>query len=158
MVRANRYILDGYVYHLTARCHDKKFLLGFVRDREEYWRRLRSALPLFDVSLLGYCITSNHVHLLATAGSRDDLAGFMQKVQGEHAESYNGRKGRTGAFWTDRYHATMVESGRHLWNCMVYIDLNMLRAGVVKHPSEWRWSGYHELIGQGFRGHSPIMP
>jgi putative transposase len=41
----------------------------------------------------------------------------------------------------------MVESGRHLWYCMTYIDLNMVRAGVVKHPREWRWCGYDELVG-----------
>ena len=103
-MRANRYILEGHVYHLTARCHDGAFLLKFALERDAYWRRLRTTLPLFDLSLLNYCITSNHVHLLATAGSRKDLAGFMQKVQGEHAERYNGRKGRKGAFWSDRYH------------------------------------------------------
>jgi putative transposase len=32
-----------------------------------------------------------------------------------------------------------------LWRCLVYVDLNMVRAGVVSHPSEWKWSGYHEI-------------
>jgi hypothetical protein len=45
----------------------------------------------------------------------------------------------------DRYHATAVESGDHLLQCLVYIDLNMVRAGVVKHPSGWAFSGYNEI-------------
>ncbi|MGD8650212.1 MAG: hypothetical protein PVG26_20320 [Desulfobacterales bacterium] len=44
-------------------------------------------------------------------------------------------------FREDRYHATAIESGEHLWHCPVYVDLSMVRAGVVKHPSEWKCSG-----------------
>ncbi|VTR64544.1 hypothetical protein DESC_190161 [Desulfosarcina cetonica] len=47
--------------------------------------------------------------------------------------------------WEDRYHATAIESGDHLWRCIVYVDLNMVRAGVVSHPSEWKWGGFHEI-------------
>ncbi|MGE4344011.1 MAG: hypothetical protein AB7F20_06950 [Geoalkalibacter sp.] len=45
--------------------------------------------------------------------------------------------GRKGAFWEDRYHAAAIESGEHLLRCLVYIDLNMVRAGAVSHPQEW---------------------
>jgi len=59
-----------------------------------------------------------------------------------------GPKARKGAFWEDRYHATAIESGEHLRRCLVYIDLNMVRAGVVKHPGEWVHGGYHEIQGK----------
>jgi len=42
----------------------------------------------------------------------------------------------------------MIEGGDHLWNCLRYIDLNMVRAGVVRHPSEWEWCGYREIVGE----------
>jgi len=54
-------------------------------------------------------------------------------------------KNRRGAYWEDRYHATAVESGDHLARCLVYIDTNMVRAGVVRHPSKWSFSGYNEI-------------
>ena len=145
---ANRYILQGVACHLTHRCHDRKFLLKFDVHRKEYRKRLRMTLRGSGVSLLSYCITSNHVHLLVWADDPDSLAHFMQKLQGEFAKWYNLRKRRTGAFWNGRYHATMVESGDHLWRCMRYINLNMVRAGVVLHPREWRWCGYDEIVGQ----------
>ena len=47
--------------------------------------------------------------------------------------------------WEDRYHATAVESGDHLARCMVYIDTNMVRAGVVSHPTMWSYCGYNEI-------------
>jgi len=50
-----------------------------------------------------------------------------------------------GAFWEDRYHATAVETNQHLVQCLVYMDLNMVRAGVVSHPHEWNESGYGEI-------------
>jgi putative transposase len=64
---------------------------------------------------------------------------------GRTAQEYNQRKSRKGAYWEDRYHATAVATGSHLIQCLVYIDLNMVRAGVVEHPSEWSFGGYNEI-------------
>ncbi len=61
----------------------------------------------------------------------------MQLIEGQTAQPFNRRKLRHGAFWQDRYHATAVDTGEHLARCLVYIDLNMVRAGVVKHPAQW---------------------
>ncbi len=69
----------------------------------------------------------------------------MQYVSGFAAQDYNRRKSREGAFWGDRYHVVLVESGRHLRRCLFYLDMNMVRAGVVTHPEQWECSGYHEL-------------
>jgi len=69
----------------------------------------------------------------------------MQLVAGRTGQEFNQRKGRKGAYWEDRYHATAVESGDHLARCMVYIDMNMVRAGVVDHPSTWPFCGYNEI-------------
>ena len=148
MPRANRYFIPHQVYHLTHRCHDREFLLKFARDRNDYRTKLREGIASFDVSLLEYSLTRNHVHLLASAEEPDQICGFMQKVEGEFAQYYNRRKQRHGAYWEDRYHATLIESGEHLEQCMVYIALNMVRCGVVAHPREWDWCGYHELMGR----------
>ena len=91
-------------------------------------------------------VTSNHVHLVVVdTGKRDVIPKSMQLVAGRTGQEYNQRKDRRGAYWEDRYHATAVESGDHLARCMVYIDTNMVRAGVVRHPSEWSFSGYNEI-------------
>ena len=133
MPRANRYILPGRTYHLTHRCHNRSFLFRFAKDRTEYCRRLRWAVREFRVSLLAYTITSNHTHLLARAAQAETISAFMQKLEGEFAEYYNMRKRRSGAFWGGRFHSTMIDNGEYLWDCMRYIDLNMVRAGVVEH-------------------------
>jgi putative transposase len=69
----------------------------------------------------------------------------MQLIAGRTAQEYNNRKQRKGAFWEDRYHATAVGAGGHLARCLVYIDLNRVRAGVVDYPVNWKHSGYQEI-------------
>jgi putative transposase len=69
----------------------------------------------------------------------------MQLLAGRTGQEYNRRKNRNGAFWEDRYHATAVQTDDHLTHCMAYMDLNMVRAGVVPHPSEWEESGCREI-------------
>ncbi len=50
-----------------------------------------------------------------------------------------------GKIGSDRYHATAVETGEHLLQCVVYIDLNMVRTGRIRHPFEWSWCGFNEI-------------
>ncbi len=69
----------------------------------------------------------------------------MQLIAGRTAQEY---KNRHGAFWEDRYHATAIQAGDYLHQCVAYIDLNMMRAGVVKHPRERENSGSRELTSR----------
>ena len=137
MPRATRCFLPGHVWHITHRCHQKDFLLKFSKDRQcwRYW--LFEAKKRFGLCVLNYIITSNHIHLLVRDCGQGEIAKSMQLIAGRTAHEYNQRKGRSGAFWEDRYHATAVDSDKYLARCMVYIDLNMVRAGVVSHPGEW---------------------
>jgi putative transposase len=117
---------------------------------------LFEARKRYGLSILNYVATSNHIHLLVLdRGERGVISRSMQLVSGRTAQAFNIRKKRKGAFWEDRYHATAVDTDHHLASCMTYIDLNMVRAGVVKHPSEWESGGYAELLTD--RERNPIL-
>ena len=91
-------------------------------------------------------VTSDHIHLLVLdEKGRDVIPQSIKLVAGRTGQEYNLRKTRKGAFREDRYHATAVETEQHLLRCLVYIDLNMVRAGVVTHPSQWSFGGYNEI-------------
>lgn len=145
MPRANRYRLPGKIWHITHRCHRQDFLLKFARDRRCWRAWLFEARQRFDLCVLDYMVTSNHIHLLLLDRGQDEIPRGMQLIAGRTAQAYNQRKGRRGAYWEDRYHATAVETGNHLARCLVYIDLNMVRAGVISHPTEWEICGYREI-------------
>ena len=152
MPRANRHYIPGYIWHLTHRCHKKEFLLKFARDRQSYVHWLYEARKRFGITILNYTVTSNHIHLLVKdTGGKNHIPATMQLVASHTGQQYNRRKHRKGAYWEDRYHATMIESGVHLRRCLMYIDLNMVRAGAVDHPKDWVWGGYQEIQGKRCR-------
>jgi REP element-mobilizing transposase RayT len=143
--RPNRSFACGQIWHITHRCHEQSFLLRFPRDRRRYRHWLLEARKRFGLRVLNYVITCNHVHLLVEDTGEDVIAQSMQLAAGRTAQEFNRRRGRKGAFWEDRYHATAVEVDEHLQRCLVYIDSNMIRAGVVRHPVEWAHGGYAEI-------------
>ena len=73
------------------------------------------------------------------------LSEFMREIKVKFARFYNRRHGRQGYFWGDRFKSVVVEDGNTLINCLAYIDLNPVRAGLVERPEDYRWSsiGYH---------------
>jgi REP element-mobilizing transposase RayT len=146
MARANRHRVPGQVWHITHRCHKKEFLLKFARDRRRWLFWLFEAKKRFGLRILNYAVTSNHIHLLVVDSGPDVIPKSLQLVAGRTAQEFNQRKKRKGAFWEDRYHATAVEQNEHLVRCLVYLDLNMVRAGLVTHPSKWEMCGFNEIV------------
>ena len=146
MARAKRHYVPGQVWHLTHRCHKREFLLKFKQDRRRWIQWLFEAKRRFGLVVLNYAVTSNHIHLIVKDdGDRNVIPQSIGLIAGRTAQEYNQRKNRKGAFWEDRYHSTAIETGEHLLQCIVYVDLNMVRAGVVQHPSEWSHGGYNEI-------------
>ena len=146
MARAKRHYLPGHIWHITHRCHKREFLLRFSKDRRRWLQWLYQARKRYGLKILNYMVTSNHIHLLvADDGGRDVIPKSMQLIAGRTGQEFNQRKNRKGAFWEDRYHATAIEEGDHFFRCCAYIDLNMVRAGVVNHPAQWLHSGYNEI-------------
>ena len=146
MPRANRYFLPGLIWHITHRCHKKEFLLKFAKDRATWVHWLFEARKrFFGLCVLNYIVTSNHIHLLVRDVEENAISSSMQLIAGRTAQRYNQRKKRKGAFWEDRYHATAVQSDENFIRCLLYNDLNMVRAGVVRHPKDWQHCGYHEI-------------
>lgn len=146
MARAKRHYVPGQIWHITHRCHKREFLLKFAKDRYRWLQWLFEAKKRYGLVILNYTVTSNHIHLLVVDDKeRGVIPNSIKLIAGRTGQEFNQRKNRRGAFWEDRYHATAVEDGDHLLQCLVYIDFNMVRTGVVRHPSEWQYSGYNEI-------------
>ncbi len=153
MPRANRHHIPDQIWHITHRCHKREFLFRFAKDRKHWVQWLYEAKKRYNLCILNYMVTSNHIHLLVVDGVSDVISSSIQLVAGRTAQAFNRRKKRKGAYWEDRYHATAIESGAHLLRCLVYMDMNMVRAGAVSHPSEWRYCGYQEIQSPPARYH-----
>jgi len=147
MPRRRRGFLDHSCYHITHRCHNRAFLLKFARDRDKYYKFLLETNRRYNISFLDYVITSNHVHFLIWVRHGEVLGEAMRFLQGSFAQHYNKTHKREGAFWSDRYHSTLIQSGEHFGRCLFYIDLNMLRSGAVDEIARWRHTAFHEYVG-----------
>jgi len=146
MPRTNRYFMPGRIWHITHRCHERKFLLKFKHDRKRWIYWLLQAKLRYGLSILNYSVTGNHIHLIVFDKGKNEISKSMQLIEGRLAQEYNIRKKREGAFWEDRYHTTMIDTGNYLLRCSSYVDFNMVRAGVVDYPSEWKECGYNEIM------------
>jgi REP-associated tyrosine transposase len=114
MARAKRHYIPGQIWHITHRCHKREFLLKFAKDRQRWLPWLFEAKKRYGQVMLNYTITSKHIHLLVVDDkNREVIPNSIKLIAGRTGQEFNQHKGRKGAFWEDRYHATAVEDGDH---------------------------------------------
>src|SRR6185437_9295408 len=89
-----------------------------------------------------YTLMTNHVHFLLTPLVPHAIGKVMQCLGVSYVHYFNEAYGRTGTLWEGRYRATIVDSERYLLTCMRYIELNPVRAGLVRHPAQFCHSSY----------------
>ena len=149
MPRRRRHWERQACYHITHRCHNRQYRFRFEKYRRMYRLYLFEATKRFNVRVLSWMVTSNHTHLLLTSGDRGtpQISEALQFVHGEVAQHYNLARRCDGSFWSNRFHSTRIQSGGHLGRCLLYIDLNMVRAGAVEHPSQWPYGTWPEFFG-----------
>jgi putative transposase len=146
MPKAQRRYIPGHVWLITHRCHEGRFLLKFGRDRERYLHWLFEARKRYGLSIMNYAVTCSHVHLVLADTGSHVIPRSIRLVAGMTAQEHGERKGGEEPFWEERYHAVAVQTGEPLVRCMIYLDLNMVRAGEVAHPEDWPHSGYGEIV------------
>ena len=101
----------------------------------------------FRVALHAYVLMDNHFHLLATPETADGLPQMMQAVGRRYVRYFNDSQHRSGTLWEGRYKSTLIQAERYLLACMVYIDLNPVRAGLVAAARDYPWSSHGHCIG-----------
>src|SRR5205085_354946 len=94
-----------------------------------------------------YCWMTNHFHLLLETPNAD-ISGGMQRLNGMYAQWFNWRHGYEGHVFDRRFASVLVEGHAHLLELARYIVLNPVRAGLCRHPGEWRWSSYRATTGE----------
>jgi putative transposase len=96
--------------------------------------------------VLSYCLMPNHMHYVVDA-SLDQLSVALQRINGLYAQRFNREHGFRGHLFQGRFHSKPIADEAHLPGSIRYVELNPVRAGLCKHPAEWRWSSYQALAG-----------
>jgi putative transposase len=147
MARLPRLTLAGYPHHIIQRGNDRQSIVRDDQDRQRLLDLWAEHARTFKVAIHAWVIMDNHFHLLATPETQEGLPQMMQAVGRAYVRYFNLRHQRTGTLWEGRYRSNLIESERYLLACMVYIDLNPVRAGMVAQPEDFRWSSHRHCIG-----------
>ena len=139
MARLARVVAVGFPHHITQRGNAPQFILTCDEERAVYMELLRQATQLHLLTVLGYCLMSNHVHLVAFPEKADSLARAMKETHGRYATYWNAAQGRSGHAWQGRFYSCPLDEV-HLWEALRYTELNPVRAGMVQHAELWKWS------------------
>ncbi len=142
MSRKPRFVLPGVPQHVIQRGHNREACFFAEADYLRYRQDLSDAAQKNQVTLHAYVLMTNHVHLLATPDHAYSITHMMQDLGRKFVRYMNRTYRRTGSLWEGRFKASLVDSERYLLTCMRYIEMNPVRAGMVEHPGEYRWSSY----------------
>ncbi len=142
MPRLPRYVLPGHPQHVIQRGNNRTSIFAADEDYGCFKRYLQEACALHGCGIHAYVLMTNHIHLLMTPEKEDSFAKVMQSVGRRYVQYFNTVYQRTGTLWEGRYKATIIHSEEYLLTCYRYIELNPVRANMVGHPRDYRWSSY----------------
>ena len=142
MSRKPRFSLVGVPQHVIQRGNNREPCFHGDEDCQRYLGDLHEATRGNGCRLHAYVLMTNHVHLLVTPMQAHGVSHLMQDIGRKYVRYINHTYRRTGTLWEGRYKASLIDSDAYLLTCMRYIELNPVRAQMVQHPGEYRWSSY----------------
>ena len=137
--RRPRVVAPGVAHHITQRGNNRQLVFHSDYDRRLYVDLLARYAGANSVRMLGYCLMSNHVHLVAVPGRPESLARALRSTHSEYAASLNRSENRRGHLWQGRFFSCPLDPA-HLATALRYVDLNPVRARLVNSAAEWAWS------------------
>ena len=147
MARRPRLTLAGHVHHLIQRGNNGQAVFVDTADYQRMLEVLRQQAQACGVAVHGYVLMPNHLHVLATPQEDTGLARMMQALGRSYVRYFNQRHQRSGTLWEGRYRCTVLQPERYLVPCMVYMDLNPVRAGLCPQAQDYAWSSYGHYSG-----------
>ena len=149
MARLPRYVIPGQPQHVIQRGNNRDIIFVADEDYRFYLQKLEDACKKYNCDIHAYVLMTNHVHLLLTPQSENGISQVMQSLGRSYVQYFNFRYRRSGTLWEGRYKATLLDSESYLLTCSRYIELNPVRAQMVKDPGEYPWSSFgFNALGQ----------
>jgi putative transposase len=143
MPRTARIAPRDYVYHVLTRGNNRQNIFKDEEDFTRYMEILKRYKEKYQYKLYHYVLMTNHVHLVMEATERGGaLSQIMKGINLSYAQHYKNRYKHTGHFWQDRYKSILISKDEYLLACGSYVELNPVRARMVKDPKAYRWSSY----------------
>lgn len=142
MPRRARLCLPNVPMHVIQRGNNRQPCFFEDDDHEFYLVCLKEYARATGCQLHAFVLMTNHVHLLVSSETTDGVGALMKAVGQRYVPYINRTYGRTGSLWEGRFRSALTEDETYLLTCQRYIELNPVRASMVAHPADYRWSSY----------------
>ena len=142
MPRRARMYLPELPYHIVQRGNNREACFIEPENYQYYLELWEEISKRYKVSVHSYCLMTNHIHFLATPVTDTSISNTMKVVGSRYAQYINKKYARTGTLWEGRHRSSLVQTEKYFLTCSRYIELNPIRAGMVKMPEEYQWSSY----------------
>jgi len=146
MPRRARLAIAGIPWHIIQRGNNRSACFYTDEDYLYYLDHLKQQGDKFGCAIHAYCLMTNHVHLLITPKAIDSASLMMKHLGQRYVQYINRTYRRSGTLWEGRFKSCLAQEDRYILTCYRYIELNPVRAGMVIHPRDYRWSSF------GFNG------
>lgn len=148
-----RLLVQNACYHITTRGNQRQQIFWDVQDYKAYLSKLRRYKRRHRFLLYGFCLMPNHIHMIGEPKESKNLAKFMQGLTRSYTAYFNKRYKKVGHLWQDRFKSKVIVKDNYLIDCIHYIELNPVRANMVKAAGDYEWSSYRErILSQGING------
>jgi len=132
-------VIGGCPHHVVQRGNNRQDVFFVDADRQMFLRYLREAAERFGLRLEGYCLMTNHIHLVVVPQHEDSLALALKRVNQLYAQYVNRLHGRSGHLWQNRFFSCPLDQ-EHVWQVLVYVERNPVRARLCRKAWQWQWS------------------
>lgn len=154
MPRRARLVIPGIPLHIIQRGNNRSVCFYTGVDYQRYLETFAVQADKYGCRIHAYCLMTNHAHLLVTPARTDSAALMMKHLGQRYVQYINRNYRRSGTLWEGRFRSCLAQDDRYVLACYRYIELNPVRAGMVAHPGEYRWSSF-SANGQGM--HNPLI-
>ena len=147
MPRVARIVIPGWPHHVVQRGNNRQDVFFVDDDCRAYLRFLCDQSARFGIHILGYCLMSNHVHIIAVPDGEDSLAKAIGRTHFLYAQYVNRVHGRSGHLWQNRFYSCALDD-LHLWRALRYVERNPVRAKMVRVAWRHTWSSAAAHTGE----------
>lgn len=147
MSRTARQYKYASFFHIIVQGINKEDIFKKERYINEYLKIIKKYIEELNLDIIAYCIMTNHAHLLIRTDKIEDISKLMQKVNSLYARYYNYMEnGRVGYVFRDRFVSEPIDSKTYLINCIKYIHMNPVKAGIVEECRKYEFSSFNDYV------------
>ncbi len=145
MPRLPRNYIKTPFFHIITQGINKSYIFEKPEDIKYYIKIMYSLSKEQKIKIVGYCIMSNHAHMLIQTENLQELSKYMQRLNTKYGKYYNKKYTRVGYVFRDRYKAEGIYNERYLYNCLKYIYDNPVKAGMCEKAEDYPYSNYKKI-------------